>query len=352
MVPPRHWACIDHRPIIQLYGANFAAGHDAGTLDYVYERFVADFAGIRPFIIAGPSWSFDADAKTGWGAALGGPIIGNGVAQVGPGYDDSPVPGRSTPTRDRLGGGFYAASWLLAMQAKPRMVIIETWNEMHEGTDICQTLEDGRYYIDLTRRFSDRFKQGQTPTGDEWAGAVRALLNTPASNRSGREFAGRLALELSVDPGGNLVEQGLRLCPGVADGAYQVAEMNGIRCIRTCPGVGDHRYLYFDIADPYYYDHRGTLTLTLTYLDDGRAPIWVQFDSARHTDGFADRYEQVPQPIRRTATGTWKTATVKLEPARCANRQNGGADFRLLSAGAELAIRHIKLTKLPDNYGD
>jgi hypothetical protein len=350
LLPPRHWACLEGRPIVQLYNSAFAAGHDQSTIDYVYERFAADFAGRRPFIISGPSWAFKSDARTGWGAALNGPILGQGAVQIGPGYDDSPVPGRNTPTRDRLGGGFYAASWLLALQAQPRLIIVETWSEVHEGTGICESLEDGRFYIDLTRRYSDMFKAGQAPTGDDWASAIRALLAAPRSNRGGREFASRLALELRVAIDGKLQEEGVRLCTGVADGASKVTEIDGTPCIRTRPGTDSHRYLYFDVADPYYYDHRGVLTLRFTYFDAGQAPIEIQYDSADETGSLADRYKLHPQRILRADTKTWKTATVTLTGARCANRQNGGADFRLHVSGGELAVSRVEVSKLPEGY--
>jgi len=356
LLPPRHWACLDGRPIVQLYEAAFAAGHDRQTIEYVYERFAKDFAGRRPFIIAGPSWSFRADARTGWGAALGGPILGDGFAQIGPGYDDSPVSGRDTPTRDRLAGGFYRASWLLALRVRPRMVIVETWNELHEGTGICETLEDGRFYIDLTRRYSELLKAGREPSGDDWAAAVAGLLNAPASNRAGRQFASRLSLEFSVTANGSssgrLVEQGLRLIPGVADGMFQPARVGGSTCVATSPGVSEHRYLYFDVADPYYYDHRGTLTLRFEYFDSPGEPVVVQYDSTDETSAVADRYKEHPQPITRTGSNEWKTVTRRLPGARCANRQNGGADFRLLSIGGELAIRRVEVSKLPDGYAD
>jgi hypothetical protein len=352
LVPPRHWACFDGRPIVQLYNSAFAAGHDQSLIHYVYERFAADFAGRRPFIITGPSWSLKGDGHTGWGAALGGPIIGDLAVQVGPGYDDSPVPGRNTPTRDRLGGGYYAASWLLALQARPRLVIIETWSELHEGTGICESLEDGRLYIDLTRHYSDIFKSGGLPAQSDWADALRALLRARPSNRAGREFASRLTLDLHVEPGGKLIEQGLRLCSQVADGICEVTELKGTPCVQTRPGVTGNRYLYFAIADPYYYDHSGQLTLRFTYFDQGRGEIAVQYDSARDTGSLADRYVEHPQRITRTDTGTWKTATLTLPAARCANRQNGGADFRLESRGGELALKRIEISKLPDGYAD
>jgi len=358
-IAPRHWACIDGRPIVQLYEAAFAAGHDQSTLDYVYEHFARDFGGRRPLIVAGPSWSFKADLSTGWGAALNGPLVPDysgrtgplrisGAVQIGPGYDASPVPGRTTPTRDRLAGGFYAASWLLALQARPQLVIIETWSEMHEGTDICETRENGRYYVELTRRYSDLLRAGRDSSPEDWAAAVRLLLSGQKSDPAGRKFASRLALELHAADDGKLVEQGVRLC-ATEDGAYEVTKLGDTPCVCTRPGVGSGRYLYFDVADAYYFDHRGTVTVRFTYFDSGRDPIELQYDSVVETDALAGRYTGVAPPVARTDSQTWKTATVVLHGARCANRQNAGADFRLAVSGADLAVSRVEVTKLPDD---
>lgn len=351
LVPPRHWACLDGRPIVALYESAFAAGHDQSTIDYVYEQFQKDFAGRRPFVIAGPSWNFKADARTGWGAALHGPILGEHAAQVGPGYDDSPVPGRTTPTRDRLGGGFYAASWLLAIQHRPRIVIVETWSEMHEGTPICETLEDGRKYIDLTRRFADRFKGREEPTADEWAGALRSLLSARSSSARGREFAGRLALGVRVDSAGEVVEEGLRIVRGVSDGVIGTTARDSVACIETRAGDSRGRYLYFDIADPYYYDHSGELTLRIRYLDAGTGDILVQYDSSEPIGPLDGAYREGAK-IPRKNSGEWRTATVTFIQARCANRQNGGADFRLESRGGDLLISDVRASKVPGNLAD
>ena len=42
-------------------------------------------------------------------------------------------------------------------------MILETWNEFHEGTNIAESREHGRQYIELTRKYVDLFKQGKEP---------------------------------------------------------------------------------------------------------------------------------------------------------------------------------------------
>jgi hypothetical protein len=86
-----------------------------------------------------------------------------GVAQVGPGYNDTPVPGRTTPIREREDGAFYRHAWRAALVHKPQLVLIETWNEMHEGTEICETIETGTLYLEITSEWIGKLKRSDDP---------------------------------------------------------------------------------------------------------------------------------------------------------------------------------------------
>ncbi len=349
LVPARHWACIDGRPIVQLYEGAFAAGMDQRVIDETYERFARDFAGRRPLIIGGPSWPLKTDLATGWGASMLGPMGAGRVVQIGPGYDDAAVPGRATPTRDRARGAYYELSWLVALQQRPTLVILETWNEMHEGTGLCETIEDGRTYIDLTRRYVERLRSGWAPTGDDWSATTRRLFLHSQSKSTGRQFASRLALQLSVDASGRVAEEGLALCHN-HDGLFETAEVEGRRCLRTKASADPVRYLYLDVADAYYYDHSGVLRVTFEYFDAGTQPILIQFDSTAETGELLDRYQQAEQRVVRSDSKTWKIATIALEGVRAVNRENGGADLRFVSPNADLSLATISVSKLPADY--
>lgn len=164
LVPPRMWAMRKGGPIIFLYSAAFAKAQDPKALDEVRRRFARDFA-CRPYIVREVSWQGRADAVYAWGGALGLKL--HSVAALGPGYDHHAVPGRTPLVRKRRGGNFYRESWarLLAVPAakRPRMVMVETWNELHEGTDVCATKEYGRTYIDLTAEHVRRYKRSFPP---------------------------------------------------------------------------------------------------------------------------------------------------------------------------------------------
>jgi hypothetical protein len=158
MIPPKHWAMIDGRPIVLLYSAAFAKNHDQSIIDYTKEEFAREFTGRIPYIGAEVSWKVAADDKVAWGGALG--LKRPGIASLGPGYDHSAVRERSPLIVDRRGGEFYEEQWRELLKQPTRFVVIETWNEFHEGTDVAESREYGRQYIELTRKYVDLFKRG------------------------------------------------------------------------------------------------------------------------------------------------------------------------------------------------
>ena len=66
--------------------------------------------------------------------------------------------GRTRWTRPGAGGAYYEESLRQAVASGRKIMAIETWNELDEGTGILETREFGRQYIELTRRYVDLFK--------------------------------------------------------------------------------------------------------------------------------------------------------------------------------------------------
>ena len=172
-IPTRHWARFENRPLVVLYVSGFASRWDPRLGVALHEAFAERFDGERPFLVADTSWrDIGQDLTTAWGAALGGPKLFDRVAQIGPGYDDSPVPGRRTPIRERENGGFYSWSWRRAVESDPDLVLIETWNEMPRGH---RDLRDDRDRDLLPRADCgvDRSAAGRGPgAGARGAGSV------------------------------------------------------------------------------------------------------------------------------------------------------------------------------------
>jgi len=185
LIPPVLWARIDGKPVVWLYAAAFATNGNQNLVNYVNNHFTSSFPDLQPYIVRETSWNLNTANDYAWGAALNGVQI-CGVAAVGPGYNDSAVPGRTTPIRDREAGGFYERNWQKVLGSGRHLAVIETWNELHEGTDICQTREYGRQYIELTADFARKFKQ---PTKffafepQSWAGVLQPACSLSVQDR-------------------------------------------------------------------------------------------------------------------------------------------------------------------------
>ncbi|MFW6169763.1 MAG: endo-1,3-alpha-glucanase family glycosylhydrolase [Planctomycetota bacterium] len=89
-----------------------------------------------------------------------------------PGYDDTPVrsPGL---VAQRQKGQTYKTLWEEAIRADPDWVLITSWNEWHEGSEIEPSREHGSRYIELTGKYAGQFKKkrfSQVPVGSQDSG--------------------------------------------------------------------------------------------------------------------------------------------------------------------------------------
>lgn len=174
LIPRDEWASVGGRPIIFLFTADFTGAFNQATFDYAYSHFQADF-GVRPYLVSEISWDYPilgrqngtpildrqhpthTDGRYQWGGAEHGFLNIGTVAEVGPGYDDRGLPGRGSGTyTDRQGGAFYRHNLQAALNSGMRMLAIETWDEMHEASDVCDSVEYGNTYIDITRQYADQ----------------------------------------------------------------------------------------------------------------------------------------------------------------------------------------------------
>jgi glycoprotein endo-alpha-1,2-mannosidase len=85
-----------------------------------------------------------------------------------PGYDDRKIrkPGLAVKRYD---GELYRVQWEQAIKADPHWVLITSFNEWHEGSEIEPSLQYGRRYLDLTAEYAARFKANRNrhrPAGE------------------------------------------------------------------------------------------------------------------------------------------------------------------------------------------
>ena len=324
MIPPKHWAMIDGHPIILLYAAAFAAKHDQTVIDFTKAAFAKEFGGRIPWMVREVSWQVKADDTVAWGGALG--LKNPGVASVGPGYDHSAVPGRTPLVVERRGGDFYAENWLKFLRRPGHFVMVETWNEFHEGTDIAESSEYGRRYIELTRRYAERFKQGWKP---EWPKG---------------KFTGAKSVNIVLDATNR--ERGLRQIDN-ADGrsASLVIAGHAGRASKAAPNSGC--YLYFAIDESFKWADVMNARIEVEYFDAAPGALGLEFDGSDETAPFAGAHTRCSQRINLAGSRTWKTATFELTGGRFLNGQNRDADFRLVIEAPELVVRQVSVLRSP-----
>jgi hypothetical protein len=322
MIPPKHWAMIDDRPLVLMYAAAFAKNYDQGFIDFTRQQFPKDFAGHVPYLVRQNSWHVSADNTCAWAGGLG--LQNPGVASLGPGYDHSAVPGRAPLIVPREGGKFYEGNWLKFLRHPSNLVMLETWNEFHEGTDIGDSREYGRHYLELTRKYTDLFKHGWKPAWPKgkYTGAKSVTIALGSQNRSA----------------------GLRQVDN-DDGLTVPATMDGheTRTLQTTPAGG--RYIYFIVDDSFKQAPSLNGKLRIDLFDAAPGSLAVEYDGNDVSAPFSGAYTRSPDVAPMTGGKTWHAAEFRLPAARFLNSQNRGADFRLVLSAPGIYVRRVTLTR-------
>jgi len=111
-----------------------------------------------------------------WGAANGSSEYW--VATVMPGYDDR-VTGRADAfVRERAGGEYYRRCWEGAIQSGADLVVVTSFNEWMEGTQIEPSVGYGDFYLSLTKELADLYRVGGPPA----ATATPIPADTPTTS--------------------------------------------------------------------------------------------------------------------------------------------------------------------------
>jgi hypothetical protein len=270
------------------------------------------------------SWNVKADNVYAWGGALHANI--RGIGEVGPGYDHSAVPGRSPLVAPRNGGKHYEEGWHRVLRRSPRIVAVETWNEFHEGTDIAESREYGRQYIELTRKYVDLYKKGWTPTP----------LSGP--------FAGAKSVEMTL--GKKNTERGLKQVEH-DDGITAPAVVEKTDCREVRPAAGGH-YVYFLIDDSFKWAAEMNVTVEFEYFDDAAGRILLEYDSHDANATLDGAYTATSEVVELKGTRQWQAAKFALPRGRFANSQNSGADFRIVVDAPQLRVRHVTVKQILD----
>ena len=80
------------------------------------------------------------------------------AAPVIPGFDNARVHEVGRLVTDRKNGQLYKEQWEAALACDPDWVMINSFNEWHEGSEIEPSLECGDEYLQETKKWIARFK--------------------------------------------------------------------------------------------------------------------------------------------------------------------------------------------------
>ncbi|HMF30732.1 MAG TPA: hypothetical protein VKK79_04925 [Candidatus Lokiarchaeia archaeon] len=155
--------------IVWLYGANYFTRVAQSCLDACKARFLTDFNHSLMFV-GTEDWRSGCPNMEGtyhWGTALSGETqvaySRITIASLGAGMHNgnSTVGAVCTANEPVIAvprtPEYYSGNWTQVLQGNPNWVVVETWNELFEGTGICRTQEYSDTYINLTGQFSTQF---------------------------------------------------------------------------------------------------------------------------------------------------------------------------------------------------
>jgi len=113
-----------------------------------------------------------------WSAAQGVSRIW--VATVMPGYDDLNTGRAGAFVRPRAGGEFYRQCWNGASESGADWVVITSYNEWREGTQIETSAGYGDFYLNLTAELAAAYRQGMPGVPESAHAAAPSPTETPA----------------------------------------------------------------------------------------------------------------------------------------------------------------------------
>ncbi len=176
------WLRVDGKPVVFVYGRAVAEIGLQGWLDVVTQvnrRYPGGavilgdrlsrssariFDGIHTYNTAGQLRDKELPEVEEWADQRYSDWVGMADAfgristiTVIPGYDDTKIrtPGLAV---ERFGGASYRHQWEEANEADPHWILITSWNEWHEGSEIEPSEEHGDQYLKITAEMAARFK--------------------------------------------------------------------------------------------------------------------------------------------------------------------------------------------------
>ncbi len=166
---------IDGRPVVFFYvrvAAKFTIDEWEGVFaaldangrsvfaigDRLDPSYLQAFQGLHAYNPVGMTLE---ETRTQYAAASLAARLAGGLfaATVIPGYQEG-YPGAAGPVLGRADGATYRTYWEVARASKPQWILITSWNEWHEGTEIEPSVQFGGAYLEFTGEEVAAWKAG------------------------------------------------------------------------------------------------------------------------------------------------------------------------------------------------
>ena len=235
---------------------------------------------------------------------------------------------------------------LLAPQSPARREALTVLRGFH-GPAVERFLNTVKYYVAQVpprqQRFAQRLLREALTAWEE--GEVLA------AEQKALELCESLDWGVAISLGPANESRGLRLVdwsPPRGDGASVPLPSLGGRSARRTDVENQQYYLYFDLPDAFRpQPGRGTFVL-VEYYDEGQGGFVVEYDSTDTQSPHQGAYKR-SETVLKGDTHTWRTHCFWLPDAAFRGRQNGSADFRLLSRWREdTAFHQVRVILEPE----
>jgi hypothetical protein len=170
------WLRVLKKPVIFVYSRALNELHLSGWAQVTKRMddvcFIGDeistqaakiFDGIHAYNPTGETANKSIDGIRAWARANYPKWVATAgkrlsTVTVIPGYDDTKL-NRSgpRPTTSRYDGETFRVLWQEAIAAHPDWILITSWNEWHEGSEIEPSKENGNRELNTSREFASRF---------------------------------------------------------------------------------------------------------------------------------------------------------------------------------------------------
>jgi len=360
------WSLSDGFPMIFIYEAGrgfFFWDWDRTLFENILNWFEKDF-GLKPRLYPDYEWSLkdpDDDERAfnlngggyiRWRSAVYEPYVmntpvqmprkGEDCVQIGPGYDDRDFPGRTKnghPIRSRDFGYFYCYGWQYAIRSNRNLVMLESWNELHESTNISDCQEFGRKYIRLTRDYTKKFQTDYSKYSSVWCELMHTnndFLTVINDEEGLYQVDGGVVKYVDQEFGKEETDY-LIDTPPKTDGKTMPTWRGNRQCRST--QLPDNPYIYFDIDDNFVsakqnQNKQNDFYILVEYFDEG-------------TDSFRIRYDAEPYkltaPVKKGDSRQWKFATFYLPDAKFNNSQAKDINYySFLKKGCDFLLDSMK----------